>query len=159
MYFRKLTHAPPPPHTHKQMRRLHPNWGCYWQVIEAKNCFDSPFNEPSHDLNPKTEVAAREHKERKARQMNNENEDHKNGGWGNLQIPFSLCPSRSFAAIQFRSSGLITPQFWGNDCPVFGYVRARILLADSWPYRFKSIAMRMKNKIVGNNSNTRHQKL
>jgi hypothetical protein len=115
-------------------------------VIEAKNCFDSPFNEPSHDLNPKTEVAAREHKERKAKQMNNENEDHKNGGWGNLQIPFSLCPSRSFAAIQFRSSGLITPQFWGNDCPVFGYVRARILLADSWPYRFKSIAMRMKKK-------------
>jgi hypothetical protein len=38
--------------------------------------------------------------------MNDENEGHKNGGWGNLQIPFSLCPLRSFAAIQFPSSGL-----------------------------------------------------
>jgi hypothetical protein len=51
-------------------------------------------------------VAARECKERKARQMNDENEDHKNGGWGNLQIPSSLCPLRSFAAVQFRNSGL-----------------------------------------------------
>jgi hypothetical protein len=57
-------------------------------------------------FNPKTEVAARERKERKARRMNDENEDHKNGGRGNLQIPFFLCPLRSFAAIQFRSPGL-----------------------------------------------------
>ena len=50
--------------------------------------------------------AAREREEREARQMNDENEGHKNGGWGNLQIRFSLCPLRSFEAIQFRNSGL-----------------------------------------------------
>jgi hypothetical protein len=54
---------------------------------------------------PKTGVAAKERKERKARPMNAENEGHKNGGWGNLQMPFSLCPLRSLAAIQFRRSG------------------------------------------------------
>jgi hypothetical protein len=54
---------------------------------------------------PKTKVAARERKKRKARQMNDENEDRKNGGWRNLQIPSSLCPLRSFAAVQFRSPG------------------------------------------------------
>jgi hypothetical protein len=37
--------------------------------------------------------------------MNDENEGHKNGGWGNQQIPFSFCPLRSFAAIPFRNSG------------------------------------------------------
>jgi hypothetical protein len=66
-------------------------------------------------LSPKTEVAARERKERKARPMNDENEDHKNGGWGNLQIPFFLCPLRSFAAIQFRSSGLKAKKHQVND--------------------------------------------
>jgi hypothetical protein len=28
-----------------------PKLGVLLAVIEAKNCFDSPFNEPSHDLN------------------------------------------------------------------------------------------------------------
>jgi hypothetical protein len=37
---------------------------------------------------------------------NDEKEGRKNGGWGNLQIRFSLCPLRSFEAIQFRNSGL-----------------------------------------------------
>ena len=57
-------------------------------------------------LNLKIGVAASERKERKARPMDAENEGHKNGGWGNLQSPFSLCPLRSLAALQFRSSGL-----------------------------------------------------
>jgi hypothetical protein len=34
---------------------------------------------------------------------NDEKEGHKNGGWGNLQIRFFLCPLRSFEAIQFRN--------------------------------------------------------
>jgi hypothetical protein len=49
----------------------------------------SPVQLNRSGLGSKTEVAAREHQERKARQMNDENEGHKNGGWGNLQIPFS----------------------------------------------------------------------
>jgi len=39
------------------------------------------------------------------------------------------------------------PKFWGNDCPVFGGIRARILLADSWPSRFRSLARQMKNNV------------
>jgi hypothetical protein len=65
----------------------------------AENCVQLKSNLP------KTGVAAREPKERKARPMNNENEDHQNGGWGILQIQFTLCSLRSFAAIQFRSPG------------------------------------------------------
>ena len=77
-----------------------------------------PCPTESFRFSPKTEVAARERKERKARRMNDENESHKNGGCENLQIPFSLCPLRSFAAIQFRSSGLeqVSLNGFARDC-------------------------------------------